>query len=85
METLENYAMSLEIRQMVLVVGKESQALAKDIKNIVLMCPACHKIIDSDTEAYTIEIVEGMKKRHEDRIRLVTSIARQEESCSYVL
>lgn len=44
------------------------------------MCPACHKIIDSDTEKYTIEIVEEMKKRHEDRIRLVTGIAHDKKS-----
>lgn len=48
--------------------------------NIVLLCPACHKIIDSDPEKYTIEIVEGMKKRHEDRIRLVTGIAHDKKS-----
>lgn len=60
--------------------GKESEALAKDIKNIVLMCPSCHKIIDSDTSKYTIKIVEGMKKRHEDRIRLVTGIAHDKKS-----
>ena len=60
--------------------GKESKAMAKDINNIVLMCPACHKIIDSDTEKYTIEIVKGMKKRHEDRIRLVTGIAHDKKS-----
>ncbi|MEY8592318.1 SAVED domain-containing protein [Butyricimonas hominis] len=60
--------------------GEKSESLAKDIKNIVLMCPACHKIIDSDTKKYTIEIVEGMKKRHEDRIRLVTGIAHDKKS-----
>lgn len=60
--------------------GEESEALAKDIKNIVLMCPACHKMIDSDTKKYTIEVVEGMKKRHEDRIRLVTGITPDKKS-----
>lgn len=60
--------------------GEQSESLAKDIKNIVLMCPNCHKIIDSDTEKYTIEIIEGMKKRHEDRIRLVTGIAHDKKS-----
>lgn len=60
--------------------GEESEKLAKDIKNIILMCPACHKIIDSDTNKYTIEVVEGMKKRHEDRIRLVTGIEHDKRS-----
>ena len=54
--------------------------MAQDINNIILLCPACHKIIDSDPEKYTIEIVEGMKKRHEDRIRLVTGIANDKKS-----
>ena len=57
-----------------------SRMAAQDINNIVLLCPACHKIIDSDPEKYTIEIVEGMKKRHEDRIRLVTGIAHDKKS-----
>ena len=60
--------------------GEKSESLAQDINNIVLLCPACHKIIDSDPEKYTIEIVEGMKKRHEDRIRLVTGIAHDKKS-----
>ncbi len=60
--------------------GENSELLAKDIKNIVLMCPACHKVIDSDPKKYTIEIVEGMKKRHEDRIRLVTGITHDKKS-----
>ena len=59
---------------------KKSESLAQDINNIILLCPACHKIIDSDPEKYTIEIVEGMKKRHEDRIRLVTGIANDKKS-----
>lgn len=60
--------------------GERSKELAKDIDNIVLMCPTCHKMIDSDPKKYTTEIVKGMKKRHEDRIRLVTGIAHDKKS-----
>lgn len=60
--------------------GEESKKLAQDINNIVLMCPSCHKIIDSDTDKYTIEVVKEMKKRHEERIKLVTGIAHDKKS-----
>lgn len=60
--------------------GDKSEKMAKDIRNIVLMCPACHKIIDSNTDKYTVEVVKEMKKRHEDRIRLVTGIRHDKKS-----
>ena len=56
--------------------NKDSDALAKDPSNLILLCPECHKLIDSKQgeERYTVEILQAMKKEHEDRIELVTSI-----------
>ena len=56
--------------------NKDSDALAKDPSNLILLCTECHKLIDSKQgeERYTVEILRAMKKEHEDRIELVTSI-----------
>lgn len=52
-----------------------SKALAKDPKNIMLMCPECHKYIDNEgKDKYTAEMLFDMKKRHEDRIARLVSI-----------
>ena len=53
---------------------KQSKELAKDINNLILLCPECHKLIDSDEEKYTVEVLRNMKREHEKRILLVTGI-----------
>lgn len=54
---------------------KKSKELAKDINNLILLCPDCHKLIDSNEEKYTVEVLKRMKKEHENRILLVTGIS----------
>lgn len=52
-----------------------SKVLAKDPKNIMLMCPECHKYIDHEGKGkYSAEMLFEMKKRHEERIARLTSI-----------
>ena len=52
-----------------------SKALAKDPKNIMLLCPECHKYRDNEgKDKYTAEMLFDMKKRHEDRIAKLTSL-----------
>lgn len=53
---------------------KKSEELSKDFNNLILLCPECHKLIDSDEEKYTVEVLKKMKKDHEDRILLATGI-----------
>ncbi len=54
---------------------KLSKVLAKDPKNIMLMCPECHKYIDHEGKGkYSAEMLFEMKKRHEERIARLTSI-----------
>lgn len=38
-------------------------------KNLVLMCPRHHKIIDADERAYTVEVLCGWKQKHESSYR----------------
>lgn len=52
-----------------------SKALAKDPKNIMLMCPECHKYIDNEgKDKYTANALFEMKKRHEGRIARLVSL-----------
>ena len=52
----------------------KSPEYARDISNLILLCPDCHRLIDSHVEKYTVEVVRKMKKEHEERILRVTSI-----------
>ncbi len=45
-----------------------------DIDNLMLLCGACHDLIDSANTNYSAEELLFMKKEHEERVRLLTSI-----------
>lgn len=45
-----------------------------NIANLMLLCPKCHKLIDDDPLAYPRQRLEEMKRAHEIRIKLVTSL-----------
>ena len=52
-----------------------SPLLAKDIDNLMLMCPIHHKGIDEDYAAdYPEDVLLAMKAEHEDRIQIVTDM-----------
>lgn len=53
------------------------KALLNDCSNLMLVCQACHKLIDEDTsgERYDVSLLQRMKEEHERRIEIVTSIA----------
>ena len=38
-----------------------------DYKNLLLMCPTHHTVIDDDGEFYTVERLQRMKREHEER------------------
>lgn len=45
-----------------------------DITNLMLLCPKCHKLIDNNPLKHPRERLEDMKRTHEMRIKLVTSL-----------
>lgn len=60
---------------------KLSKMLAQDEKNLMLMCPECHKFIDNEGVGnYGIERLLKMKKEHEDRIMMLTDISPSRKS-----
>lgn len=55
--------------------GVRSPLLAKDIDNLMLMCPVHHKAIDVDYLAdYPEDVLLAMKAEHEDRIEIVADM-----------
>lgn len=59
-----------------------SEQLAQDKSNLMLLCPDCHTLIDNNgmVGLYSKERLRLMKKTHEGRIRLVTSINPEKKS-----
>lgn len=53
-----------------------------EIENLMLLCGGCHHLVDQrgSAERYTVTQLEGMKKRHEDRIAMVTGIVPRQRS-----
>lgn len=53
-----------------------SEQLNDDISNLMLLCPDCHRRIDSkdNLDIYTVELLRRMKRVHEERIQLVASL-----------
>ncbi len=45
-----------------------------DIDNLMLVCDACHKLIDSGNTDYSAEKLIEMKKEHEERVARLVSI-----------
>ncbi|MBS4171811.1 SAVED domain-containing protein [Bacillus sp. FJAT-49736] len=61
-----------------------SEQLAKDISNLMLLCDKHHRLIDKeDVEGHPVELLREMKRKHEEKIEMVTSIG--EDMKSYVL
>ncbi len=51
-------------------------------ENLMLVCHQCHTVIDGPggEQTYPAELLVDMKKRHEDRVELVTAIAPEHTS-----
>jgi hypothetical protein len=45
-----------------------------DIRNLMLMCPPCHKLVDHHPEKYSRRTLVEYKRVHEKRIRYVTAL-----------
>ncbi|KAA3624126.1 MAG: HNH endonuclease [Flavobacterium sp.] len=58
-----------------------SDKLKDDISNLMLLCDQCHRLIDkAEVERHTVEVLQRMKKDHEDRVERVTGINREYEA-----
>jgi SMODS-associated and fused to various effectors sensor domain len=60
---------------------KLSGELKADVSNLMLMCDEHHRLIDlEDVEGHPIEKLRQMKRNHEDRVELLTSIQKEKRS-----
>lgn len=52
------------------------------IDNLMLVCHGCHKLIDDDLggDTFSVQLLHDMKRQHEHRIELVTSIEQNMKS-----
>jgi len=58
-----------------------SSLLAKDINNLMLLCDQCHRRIDKeDVSGNPEELLITMKKEHESRIELLTSLTPEKKT-----
>lgn len=63
----------------------QSEILAKEISNLMLMCDKHHRLIDrEDVEGHPVERLLEMKKKHEERIDMVTSINENMKSLVFL-
>ena len=63
---------------------KLSEKLKDDISNLMLMCDEHHRLIDrEDVKGHPVEKLREMKRKHEERIELLTSL--MENKRSYVI
>jgi hypothetical protein len=52
----------------------DSENFKNSVKNLMLVCPQCHINIDRNEQKYTPETLFEMKRKHETRIYILTSI-----------
>ena len=58
-----------------------SERLKADICNLMLMCDEHHRLIDKeDIEGHSAERLREMKRKHEERINLLTSLMEDKQS-----
>jgi hypothetical protein len=59
---------------------KEELNQLNDVSNLMLACHECHIKIDTAPERYPADLLIEWKKKHEDRIEIVTGIASNKKS-----
>ena len=62
-----------------------SSAERNDLSNLMLLCPQCHKLIDDNPDLYPVEALQGFKKDHEDRIRMLTAAKVDKQAAALAL
>jgi SMODS-associated and fused to various effectors sensor domain/HNH endonuclease len=50
------------------------------LENLMLLCPTCHKEVDSHPDKYSVETLRVYKNAHEDRIRRLTALDKNHQT-----
>lgn len=61
---------------------KSSRTGINDLANLMLVCDACHKLIDRDKEgqSYSADLLKKWKEDHETRVRIATGMVPSKRS-----
>ena len=55
------------------------------VRNLMLLCPQCHKLIDDHPGDYSRRVLQEYKKQHEGRIRYLTTLGPDRKTSVVVL
>lgn len=61
--------------------GKDKHAL----DNLMLLCPACHKLVDDKPKQWTVSVLKAFKKAHEERVFMLTDTRPDSQTAAVVL
>ncbi len=64
---------------------KAAKEWVHDVRNLMLLCPECHKLVDDNPERYTVGVLRTFKTRHEKRIEHLTSLKPDSLTAAVVL
>ncbi len=65
--------------------AEQDQSEVHDISNLMLLCPTCHKLVDTRTAEFTTEVLRSHKKAHEDRVFELTDTKPERGTVAVVL
>ncbi|HWZ63652.1 MAG TPA: SAVED domain-containing protein [Steroidobacteraceae bacterium] len=55
------------------------------LRNLMLLCKACHHRVDTEPQVFTVEVLRKFKKDHEDRIHGLTGLSKDRDTVPLVL
>ncbi len=53
--------------------AEKKRSTVNSVGNLMLLCPECHKLIDTHPERYTTKMLKQFKQRHEERVYRLTA------------
>jgi hypothetical protein len=56
-----------------------------DLSNLMLLCPACHKLVDQKPSDYPVERLRSLKRAHEERIFMLTDTKPDRKTVAVVV
>lgn len=58
---------------------ERSAELAQDFDNILLLCPECHKLIDTDVDSHPEELLHQWKRESEERLSILLGMRENQK------
>ncbi len=65
--------------------AEKKRSTVNSVGNLMLLCPECHKLIDTHPERYTTKMLKQFKQRHEERVYRLTATHPDRKTTAVVL